>query len=195
MVSGREVCSGLSAQPQGGVLKMRDACSDQGSVPAIEPRAILVSKMREDAMTSRDEWLPRFMKFVRVTDTCWLWTSANVRGYGRFGINGRTYNAPRLIWTALLGPIASGMQIDHLCRNEACVRPSHLEVVTPRVNVRRSMNRAGVNARKTHCVHGHELSGNNLRMYTRKGSLRRECRTCMKIANRAWKQTHKEVTL
>ena len=37
------------------------------------------------------------------------------------------------------GPIPAGMVIDHLCRNRNCVRPDHLEVVTPAQNTRRGV--------------------------------------------------------
>jgi hypothetical protein len=45
------------------------------------------------------------------------------------------------LWTAFtestVGPIPSGMQIDHLCRNTLCVNPDHMEVVTNAENGRR----------------------------------------------------------
>ena|SRR3990167_9090892 len=143
-------------------------------------------------ITERKDLL-RFLKFVCFSDECWNWTSANVRGYGRFGIKGRTYNAPRLIWSSLVGDIPSGMQIDHLCRNESCVRPSHLQVVTPRENVHRSMSRAGVNARKTHCIYGHELIGNNLILSVRDGKTHRDCRLCMQERSRRYRRSYREV--
>lgn len=36
-----------------------------------------------------------------------------------------------------VGPIPTGHHIDHLCRMTRCIRPSHLEAVTPTENARR----------------------------------------------------------
>ena len=58
--------------------------------------------------------------------------------------------------------------------NTSCVNPEHLEAVTPRMNVLRSNNPMSLQAKQTHCIHGHPLSGYNL-MITKKG---RQCRTC-----------------
>ncbi len=35
------------------------------------------------------------------------------------------------------GDIPAGMDLDHLCRNESCVNPDHLELVTHAKNCRR----------------------------------------------------------
>jgi hypothetical protein len=39
--------------------------------------------------------------------------------------------------TVPFGEIPDGLMLDHLCRNTACVNPSHLEPVTNSVNVQR----------------------------------------------------------
>lgn len=89
--------------------------------------------MNIDART----WLRLISKFV-VTDGCWLWTaSKNNRGYGTFRLAGRTVQAHRLVYELLVGPIVDGLTIDHLCRNRACVRPSHLEAVSHQENCAR----------------------------------------------------------
>jgi hypothetical protein len=73
---------------------------------------------------------------------CWLWTGAHdAKGYGfcrypRDGIN-VVQNAHRVVYEIERGPIPNGLDLDHLCRNSACVNPDHLEPVSRSVNVRR----------------------------------------------------------
>ncbi len=70
---------------------------------------------------------------------CWLWTGWNsANGFGKLKLGGRAYMAHRAIWEFAAGaPIPAGMVLDHLCRNRACVKPSHLECVSARENTRR----------------------------------------------------------
>lgn len=71
---------------------------------------------------------------------CWLWVGAKSRGgYGRVGVPGqrRTAQAHRMYFEREHGPVAAGLDLDHLCRNRGCVNPSHLEPVPRRVNARR----------------------------------------------------------
>ncbi len=85
--------------------------------------------------------LERFLSHVEVqTGGCWLWTSAiHKKGYGQFGVGDHTYQAHRWSYEYFIGPIPQGLQLDHLCRNRACVHPEHVEPVTSRVNGHRGL--------------------------------------------------------
>lgn len=91
--------------------------------------------------------------------------------------------AHRVAYEATVGPIPKGLQVDHLCRNRLCVNPSHLEAVTPAENKRRGFSPPAINARKTHCIHGHELAGANV-YYRKDRPGRRQCRECERIRKR-----------
>jgi len=72
------------------------------------------------------------------TTPCWVWQRAlDYGGYGHMRINKRYRGAHRVYWERENGPIPDGLQLDHLCRNRPCVRPSHLEPVTHAENMRR----------------------------------------------------------
>lgn len=85
-------------------------------------------------------------------NVCWEWRGPKtVAGYGMFtigrsapGQNPKTAPAHRFAYELLTGQaIDQGLELDHLCANPSCVRPSHLEPVTHAENVRRSQERRG----------------------------------------------------
>jgi len=86
---------------------------------------------------------------------------------------------------SMVGEIPEGLQIDHLCRVPACVRPDHLEVVTPRINVWRGRSDAAKNALKTECPQGHPYDEKNTR---RDWEGKRSCRECARLRYHLKKQ-------
>src|SRR5690554_52868 len=90
----------------------------------------------------------RFWAKVSLPDQngCLAWQATKTRdGYGKFRFSGRLWRAHRFAYSALVGAIPDGAQLDHLCRNRACVNPEHLEPVPPRTNVLRGESgRCGV---------------------------------------------------
>lgn len=118
----------------------------------------------------------RFWAKVERGDDCWLWAGAKTNdGYGRVRIENRNLLPHRVSYEWAMGPIPDGLEVDHLCRNKACVNPAHLEPVTRHENQRR---RAAV---ITHCPAGHEYDSRNTYVSP---SGHRFCRAC----NRALQQ-------
>ena len=80
----------------------------------------------------------RFWQKVRFLENgCWEWKAAlDAYGYGALRVSGKTVKAHRLSHAAFRG--ATERDLDHLCRNRACVNPDHLEPISRGENVRRS---------------------------------------------------------
>ncbi len=116
---------------------------------------------------------------------CWLWTGGLTGAdYGIFSCeplkaNGRltSKGSHCYAYELLAGPIPKGLLLDHLCRVTICVNPHHLETVTIQENFRRGApSVSAINRAKTHCVHGHPLTGDNVWINPKTGG--RVCRTC-----------------
>jgi hypothetical protein len=107
---------------------------------------------------------------------CLVWDASKRNGYGVFWDGTQNVRAHRWAYEQAKGRIPPELEIDHTCRNKACVNPDHLEAVTHSENMKRSPEfQANRNAKKTHCKRGHRYEGENMRT-TKDG--RRDCRIC-----------------
>lgn len=156
--------------PVGAYCKSRNGRPTVGNDPHFaRQRAAAGEAIQTDA--------DRFWAKVEKTDTCWLWTAGtNGCGYGRFWFDGRFVYAHRWAYEQVHDTIASGLVLDHLCRNPSCVRPDHLEAVTESTNVLRggaSFNLTGL------CIAGlHQISGAS-DVYVRPNGVR-QCLRCIR---------------
>ena len=124
-----------------------------------------------DERTARRFW----SKVDKRDDGCWEWTAYRMKnGYGTLRVATKGWLAHRFAYQEFVGPIPDGLEIDHLCRNRACVNPDHLEAVDHRTNLMRGNTWAAANAKKTHCVNGHEFDEENTLIVP----LGRNCRAC-----------------
>lgn len=132
--------------------------------------------------------LSRFLDKASLTGACWEWQAyRNADGYGQFRVGTQTCRAHRVSYEHFVGPIPEGLQLDHLCRNRGCVRPSHLEPVTGQENVVRGDGPTLLQERNvatTHCPAGHEYTPENTHMW----SGWRYCRQCRRDRDRERKR-------
>lgn len=95
-----------------------------------------------------------------------------------YAFHGKT-RAHIAAWLAEKGPIAEGMELDHMCRRRNCKALHHLELVTRSENEKRKNWRYRV--KRTKCPQGHDLKLNGA--VTPEGGI--VCRQCNREAQGA----------
>lgn len=133
---------------------------------------------------------PRSPGWVVEENGCHTWIGAICSGgYGNVVVKGKTRKAHRVRYERERGPVPIGMELDHLCRNRACVNPLHLEPVTRRENVKRGVGPLRSRewcAAVTHCPKGHEYTEENTYIQRRNGHNLRSCRICRRARLREY---------
>ena len=120
---------------------------------------------------------------------CWLATTTNTAdGYARWRPSPGEREVYVHVWaySTCIGPIPTGMQVDHRCHTDdtdcpggdacmhrRCCNPEHLELVT---NSENTMRQRHANRGKTHCPKGHEYTPENTVVWN---DNKRRCATCL----------------
>lgn len=133
------------------------------------------------------EVLIRFLDKVKFQPNgCVSWQAGTQKGgYGEFSFGGKSIRAHRFAFEQFRNRIPTLQSLDHLCRNPGCVNPWHLEIVSHRENCLRGNSPLAQNARKTHCLRGHEFSlFNTYQWLTQYQTPARTCQECRRQTTR-----------
>lgn len=116
-------------------------------------------------------WQDRFnAKIWKTLYGCWEWRGCkSIDGYGRYGKK----LAHRVAWEKERGQVSAGLEIDHRCRNRACVNPDHMEAVDHKTNIDRGIGERMLAHRRGECLAGHAMSDNNISGH--------QCRICLNV--------------
>lgn len=117
---------------------------------------------------------------------CWLWTRGyqpfrnqrpDQRGYAAGSYRGERVRVHRTMLEIRLGEkLPPHILACHTCDVHHCCNPDHIWPGTCQQNMLDMADKKRNKAGRTHCQHGHPLSGDNV-LYTNNGR-RRHCKTC-----------------
>lgn len=110
---------------------------------------------------------------------CLVWIAGKTsKGYGNFRNGSGWIQAHEVAWLLAGRTIPAGKELDHTCRNRACVSLDHLELVTSRENTLCGEGITSQNFWKDECDQGHPFTKKNT--YVAPQSGQRKCRMCMR---------------
>lgn len=133
--------------------------------------------------------IPRLFARMSVTESgCWEWNGFRRHtGHGTISVDGHVRFTHRVAYEFFIGPIPQCLVLDHVCMNPPCFNPDHLQPVTLAINTMRGESPFARNARKTHCIRGHEFTPEN----TIRTKRQRICRICVNRLHREYRARQK----
>jgi hypothetical protein len=85
-------------------------------------------------MTNSNARLSAHVSVDSSSNGCWLWTGA-LSSQGKYpgftDSDGSFVYAHRMMFENTYGPIPEGWHVHHVCNNRRCIRPDHLEAISP----------------------------------------------------------------
>lgn len=173
----------------------------------IAPNIIDEAQKRQMVENKQKTKIMRRVKLGANDVDCWEWIGyIGKSGYGSVDFKGVTKTAHRAVYEILVGEIPGKMQLNHDCHTRSktcaggttclhrrCVNPDHMSLVTPLDNLLLDNTVVGLNAKRTHCFRGHELTPQNTRISYATGSKVRFCKACDKIRNERHKSKRRKM--
>lgn len=129
------------------------------------------------------EWQRLSSRITEAEYGCWesAWSKRKLnKGYTQIWLRGKQYFVHKVVFEYLKNTVPIDKCLDHLCRNENCVNPAHLEVVTFEENIKRG--KANYKKYIIFCKNKHRYTKENTYIRTDSfGNQHRYCRTCTNI--------------
>jgi hypothetical protein len=161
---------------------------------AVERTGRVTTERKRMMLTLLEQFEERFIP--EPNSGCWLWLMKLTSfGYGQIKVRGKPSRAHRISYELYRGPIPDDLGLDHLCRIKSCVNPFHLEPVPQKTNVLRGIGLTSINAKKTHCIHGHAFDEQNTRLKRWRNFTMRVCRECNRLKSRKYRLERRMDTL
>ena len=117
-------------------------------------------------------------KTIENEQGCWVWNlSKNGAGRGAYVYKGRSCSANFCSWLLFNGDASKDYVAVNICKNNSCVNPKHLKLITRVENIRNKIREAWEKRylKITHCKKGHKYTFETLRIDAHGN---RSCRVC-----------------